>query len=388
MPDFIYKTRIPELLRYYIGKLLHTRNTKSTFDKKVAKVEIAGALHGLNIGDNALGKSIGVLLEENQIDYFYSNIYNISYTAKAKYLIVCGGATGTNDNIINIYQKYNSCPENVAFIGMDWEGEIHHLQDKVKNWLKKCHCISSRSKVWQNYLADVLSQSISKYHLDNVFSWLPNENVGAVTVSNGKTIGINMMSFYMQLDKYKNFVPGHGRASYLKENNPKQYDAIPQLGKWYVDLFKDLIDRYTKLGYKVVHIPFAIEDDLFARTVLKECKVKCIPFKDLNSTLSVLNGLEMMIASRYHALVFALSLQIPCKAFLYCNKSVDLYNELELSDDGVLSIFDLVNKNHSKIETFINSETFINIEPSILQRIWADTKTCISKNLNLHQWIK
>ena len=99
----------------------------------------------------------------------------------------------------------------------------------------------------------------------------------------------------------------------------------------YLDATRNAVRALLQRGNRVVHIPFAIEDDGLARALFRGMDVTFAPFRaSPHRVLTEVARCERLIATRFHAHVFALATQTPLLSLPYSDKCSLLLRDLGL----------------------------------------------------------
>ncbi len=317
------------------------------------EVALVGAFHGTNIGDNSLGLSVSEIVKTRYKKVELQNFYEINLWPVAKRAICSGGATGVRENLVNLTQRYQSTPEKVALVGMDFASDIPDFPNEVLTFLSEVKFISCRSKRQANSLSSILGRD-AMFHFDNAFSWSSlRYRANDLECRPERRLGFNTLNFFMTWARGKGFFSGSPLASWYRKQNSQLSDYIETLGLQYVKFIDKALDIYLERGWEVFHIPFTPEDDLFARTFFSE-KIKYLAFSpDPKKAFSSISQCNLFLSTRYHSMIFALCSQTPCIPFLYAAKCRDLIDDLEENVSGSVDRMEIVESFNQSIDKLV-----------------------------------
>lgn len=324
--------RITQLKCRYQEEL---RRFKNKFTN--SKVALAGAFHETNLGDITLRKPFEDVLKRKNIKFSIQNLYRFNSYKKREFVIITGGATGVQDNVSILHRYYGDKPENVFMCGMDFS-EVSNFRPENVAFLKRCNYISLRSKDQFEKLKKLGFSNIS-FAYDNAFA-LPHFSAKAKRT---KVIGFNMLNLFM-LWEDNAFKPGTPLLHQYKKNNPDAEKMILNIGPGYINLFNAMVNHYISKGYRVEHVPFAAEDDFFAKKTIVNNKVKFLKYS--RHTKRVIQGIsqyDRFYSTRFHATIFGFLSGTPTIPFIYSKKCNDLINDLQLNNDEFVWREEVVN---------------------------------------------
>ncbi len=335
---------------------LHSR-IKNNLARKVRQVEskdlaLAGAYHGLNVGDNALYDSVKSYMrgEAKKIDLYHLNEY-----PKYKKIIIGGGAVGVLDNIRTLMRYY--APSQVYMIGVDFSGDLLGFDDDVLSYLSNVSFISTRSKSQHEKFSTVLSQM--KYAPDNAFVLDSFQEVNPI--AEPKRLGVNLMNLFLYWDG-RRFVPGSPMMDWYKVNDPSLASYINTIGPAYLESMKEVVHWYAKQGWEVTHFPFTPVDEYLAAKVFKGVPIILNHFDPSPVRLiQEISKMDMMISTRFHAMVFSLLAGVPLLPVYYAKKCEDLMTDLGLD-----------------IEVGVRRTEFVESPKQAIEKLTAESAICFS----------
>lgn len=342
-------------------RMLYGNRAKATF--------VFGAYSGQNLGDMALGEALrsirGSRLHLLDIDGLSGFPH-----PNMNPLILGGGSIVGVDNIRRL-QRLNINPGGVEIMGVNFIGLTANWPKDVRDWVGACrHVIFRTSRELQ---IERMWLESATYAPDLAFclnfpSWKG--------IKSGR-IGINILPHFYRSRGFK-YVPGHGLEDFFKQVDPFHYQHITEIGPAYVALVRNLVAKYSP-HYNIEHIPFALEDELFAKVVFTGLPVKLIPYtENRQAVCSRMSSFEWFFATRYHAHVFAISIGLPVVGVLYGQKCMDLIADLGLSKRSFLQNTELVERNFS---SFINQipQAALMLEDATREQLQKDAISAYSK---------
>lgn len=343
----------------------------------IPEVALIGAFHGTNIGDNSLGLSVSEIAKTKYKKVELQNFYGINYWPVTEKAICSGGATGVRENLINLTQRYQSTPEKVALVGMDFASDIADYPDKVLEFLSKVKFISCRSKKQASSISDILSRD-AIFHFDNAFSWSSlRHKANNLEYPSKKRLGFNTLNFFMTWSRGNGFFTGSPLASWYRKQDSQLSGYIETLGLQYVKFINKVLDIYFERGWEIFHIPFTPEDDLFARTFFGK-KIKYKSFSpDPKKAFYSISKCNLFLSTRYHSMVFALCSQVPCIPFLYAVKCRDLIDDLGENASCSIDRMEIIESFSQSIDKLVYSAPY-NLTTEKLDALHKNTRAQIS----------
>lgn len=361
------------LAHYYLNK--QRANLSVFFDAKKSKmvkksqIGILGCYHRLNVGDMALGVSIQKIAEEQNVSTKIESIHRndcFKY-AKTDSIIFGGGSITTPDNFEKLKKSMSLAkkkPKNVAIVGVDLNAQ--YFSDDILELLQEVNFISYRCfyghKESQLNIQKILGRSDTIFHPDLVFglysSDLQQEAQLVENQNKPKILGINIYPWYLVLNRGK-WIAKDLSSNYFGISSMSQPDYI-SLNSDYIKLLLEMIAYYQSLGYEVHHIPFAVEDDLFARTVFGNSSIFFHKYTSTpSSVLRKVSNCSLFVGTRLHANIFSLIQRVPLISIAYGMKCENLFGDIEIPRSNQIT-------HDSFIENKGNHDFFLDIEPVVL----------------------
>jgi hypothetical protein len=345
-------------------KVLAKINEKYNLFKQIVNapsLSIIGAFHGINTGDITLGLSVKQQIKQPDLSWKFQNIYSLNSYPKCQFTICAGGATGVESVMTNLAQRNVDSPKKTALVGMNFAGDIANFPASTLEFLKQVSHISCRSKRECQQLAKVLGKDEIYYTPDNAFAYnFKSISTGIDLDRQSKVLGFNALPLFMQWVKSKGFVPGTPLANWYRENNSPIVPYIDRIGPAYIEYINRVISIYSSRGWKIVHIPFTPEDDLFARTFFRSTEINYHSFSpNPDRIFSHVQKCDLFISTRFHALVFALSAKVPCVPINYAVKCNDLLTDLNIDSEFSVDRCELVDSMEAQIAKTVSPQPVV-----------------------------
>jgi len=168
-----------------------------------------------------------------------------------------------------------------------------------------------------------------------------------------KTLGISLHDFYGT--SY-----GWGDYAYY----PEKID-MKMKQKQYFNYLNQTLKPNLKIiakEYKIVFIPFTLQDITFAREHLNNIDMKILNLKTPRQTLNTICGLDKMICMRYHSIIFSIIAEKPMFIISYQNKTRELTKKLKN-----VSYVDFLNPNIIDADFTIDKRDVIKLKKEMIK---------------------
>ena len=325
------------LIQYFIQKtwIRFATKIKKYLNFKSVDVYIIGAYHGFNAGDISMGVSIKKNANKLGINTQLISLDQISEirNGEANKYILGGGAIFSPKNLNNLIKKTENNLSNVAILGVDLH--LNHSEENL-NYLKNSAFMTSRfhpkKEVKYDFHQKLLRDDIV-WHPDLTFAFYPLPDQKKKEI-NKKIIGLNIFPFFYRrakkqwvFDCYADKIP-YNPSTKLSEH---QQIIIAQQ---YVNLMRRIVQTHLDEGFSVYHLPFALEDDLFAKFCLSNLPVKFLSFS--NKPHQIFNRMQLFekfIPTRLHAHIFAAIAKVPFLSISYGTKCRKLLEHLQVPQE-------------------------------------------------------
>lgn len=340
-------------------------NVKADFYREVIKAKlrtpelaIIGCYNTSNVGDLAMGWSIAKVAQS-----YGFNVSLQSYSGWSKFpdvekAIIGGGdiiASRTPSHLsafVNRRQKHVSETSIVSVSGALHDNEC---TEEELVFLQSVPFISARSRRFRDDLSKLISREVC-YYPDAAFA-LPQDNQfnSQRQVMGPPTLGINVMPHFWAVEQ-KRYIPGELSEWFLK-HFPEFSETHKRIAVNYIEAIRAAIRAAHAIGYRVRILPFSIEDEVFCHSLLRDLPVEFEPFA--NNPLCLMRSVSActrIIATRYHAHIFALSLGVPLMSISYYPKCSDLWVDLELPMEAQIDLSMLALDSNSIVDQLLHSQ--------------------------------
>lgn len=388
-----YTSSYFNLASYYTNKILANVDVRwdAIRSKRLQEVElgILGCYHRFNVGDMALGISIQRIAESKNVSSQLKSIHRDDYLKYSNTLsVILGGGSITLPENFKKLKKLMSLsrlePINIAIIGVDLNTQ--YFTEEIVAFLREvqfisCRCLYNKTEL---NLQKVLDRNNIVFHPDLAFSlYSDTQKIEPEFLENKnkpKILGINMYPWYSSLKRGKWVSEDHSR-SYFGDSSRYQLD-YSYLSIEYIKLFMEIIRFYQDLGYVVHHIPFAVEDDLFARSILRNTNVI---FNNHTSNpynvLKKMSDFSLFVGTRLHANIFALIQGIPLISIAYGKKCENLFVDLGIPHNNQITHENFI-QNNGKHDFFLDIDPVV-LPHKKLHKLSSDVKFSVERAIEL-----
>ncbi len=306
-------------------------------------VAVIGGYHGGNLGDIALGKSVLNQLQKKNIRSGLQTIYNLSKWPETPKAIVGGGAVGYSGSLNKVATRYLNNYKSVALLGVDFNEK--NYTGLSLDLLKGAAYVSCRSETQANKIKEITGRSDIKFHPDIAFSLLNDFckdirlQKNAPETKTAKKMLVNVVPLYATIREGE-IVP----VENYREERPELYEHFDQMHVSYKTVIRDLVSQALSQGYTVESIPFTPQDEKYARIILDGLPVKHIAYNsDPIKMLKKIASADWIIATRFHATIFALKTGAKLSPIAYAIKNELMLQELGISRNQYLTTSDFAN---------------------------------------------
>ncbi|MEM9700818.1 MAG: polysaccharide pyruvyl transferase family protein, partial [Planctomycetota bacterium] len=370
------------LLGRALGKAMNRVSRRATAtpapDDAIA---VIGAFHGRNVGDMALGSAVRQALEGrparlidiHRLEEFQPFLAN-------RPAIVAGGATGVRDNVTLLREYYGKAPERLAIVGWDVAADVPEWAPDEHDFLRSVAFLGLRDEAQAELLRDVLSRPDVTGHPDNAFSLLHDPAFARHTSADRRDdgpIGLNLLPLFMSRHGAR-WETGTALEAFYRRIGSPLADAVHTLGPAYVRAVRAFAEAQDR---PLVHLPFAPEDDLIARSALRGLDVKFEPYDaDPARTFAAVAECAEFLSTRFHATVFALIAGTPCHPVLYAAKCEALLADCGLKGDegAAVTRADLIADDGAAAERLIAGRPLRLADTSERDRLAAESAAALS----------
>lgn len=327
------------MIRFYTKSQI--QHFSRFISQKITAIEVAvvGAYHGGNLGDMALGRSVADFLLSKNVKSGLQTIFNLEKWSRATKAIIGGGAIGNSNSFKGISERYIGKYQNVAIVGVDFTEKEY--PESILKLIREASFVSCRSKQQADNLKEITGRDNIPFHPDLAFSLKvdfcrqhrPKTTVGRSNSS--KVLLINVLPLFADVK--------HGKIQPKEEHRLErpdlyEYGAFEKMHDTYKLVIRELIARALAEGYKVETIPFTPQDEDYAEIILDGLEITHTKYNpDPDLMLQKMMGASEILATRLHALIFALKVGKPFYPIAYSYKNEQLLESLGIDSSKYLS---------------------------------------------------
>jgi exopolysaccharide biosynthesis predicted pyruvyltransferase EpsI len=308
---------------------------------------ILGFNSGANIGDMALTSAVKQFCESRNIR---AVCQDLSHLSRWKFydvpVVVAGGGVLHKDVVAQLAERYE--PDRVAIVGVDhWSSKA--LMEH-QSWLREVAYFSSRSARFASTCESVLERPDIPIHPDLVFGF---DWTGVPSGHRSDMIGINCLPLYRSKNR------GNWRT-WISETDPFFEKANTEI-KAYDNLVVKLVEKAQSACRRLIHIPFAPEDHIYAIDKLKPLGVDCLSYSaSPRRAAAAIRSCKALIATRLHAKIFGYELGVPCIGLKYSQKCIDLDEVINFSGSKVTSQVEYQRHGDDFVRTLFDEQCRLN----------------------------
>ena len=307
-------------------------------NRKKYRIAIIGGYHKGNLGDMALGFAVQSIASKLNINSVLQTIYNLDKLPypKIEYAIIGGGACGYTDSMKKVAARYKNDYSKVAILGVDFN-EKEYKDEDVLNLLKYASWISCRNNIQKQILTQITNRKDILVHPDIAFSLYKDACKEYRYKKKDKTMLINLVPLYSKIENGEVFPVDNYR-----EERPELYENYKQMIDSYIKGVRIVVEDALKKGYTVESLPFTPDDASFTRMALKGLPVKYNSYSSIpKDIIKKMSKADTILATRYHATIFAMKLGANIIPLAYARKNEYLLNELGVDRNAYLTTEDL-----------------------------------------------
>jgi hypothetical protein len=323
------------------------------------EIAIIGSVHRENVGDMALSESVASILEERGartgMQLLGDGRLGLSrWPLGEGKAMVAGGALGREKRIRPLVDRFREQPGQVALIGMSFWSLDELSQDSL-DFLRRVGYISCRNR---RDVEELKNEGISdaKFAYDSAFSFPLRE-----TEAQPKRLGMNVVSRHM-VREGREYIPSEDR---------------PNFGPNYIRAMRRVAQSHLDRGWRVVHIPFTKEDELYAEVVFDGVDVEEKRYDyNVERVYEGVSRCARFVGTRYHAHVFSLLAQVPFLSFSYATKCTLLKEDLSMPETAQATREEVVSDSEEVAERFLTQDGFT-LDDRSLQEIRSGVRANI-----------
>lgn len=309
---------------------------------KNSSLVVLGGYHGENTGDWAMGEAILIAAAEQNIDARTVAMRDAQTVGEStKHVIIGGGAVATPEVLEVVAEVWAKNEFRVTMVGVDFSANMGEFSSLVQRMCQASTSIGLRHGNQYERVRKWANNSDTYVHADLAFSLPPP----AVPNSKSRTLAVNVLPLY-HMHASGAFKAGSPLSDMYKRNNSGFYGKIEEIANAYVNFVQTYTAEYVANGYRIIHVPFAPEDDAFARAILPKHTV-FYPFTlDLAKLETVISNSEVFLPTRFHALVAGLRTHSNIVPLAYAGKAEQLLTDFGVENEKIINREKLIsNKN-------------------------------------------
>jgi hypothetical protein len=263
-------------------------------------IALAGAYHYENLGDMALAATGSVLWPGPKRPALQTTA-NIEKWPGRPLTLICGGAIVNDELVVKLRSRFGEYPINLGLIGVELTKFGTPLSRDSAEFLAALPFFAVRNRSQSDLFERHGIRAAPLVIPDVVFGApfdVPTSGKDAHPV-----LGINATR-------------GLGKETPVSNNQRRVINEVRRL------FFRTAVKQAIKRGWRVEHVPFAISDDLCGRTLLDGLPVHFLSYDpDPARVYARVARMAGFVATRYHALIFALRAGVPVIPFHYASKN-------------------------------------------------------------------
>jgi len=320
------KTTMNGRTRYLLSKIKAKSANAIRLRSTNRRLMVLGGYHGENTGDWAMGQAIKSAARAQNIDAQLIAMRDIGRIETiAKHVIIGGGAVATPEALNPIADIWAEIPFRVTLVGVDFSASMNEFSPNVQRMCQAATSIGLRHEAQFMRVRNWSKNEQTYVHSDVAFALrMPN-----IERERSRTLAMNLLPLF-HVHSSGRFKPGSALSAMYQRNNSKFFGRIEDIAGAYVRFVKNIEMDYSNRGYSVIHVPFAPEDDAFARAILPK-RTRFSPFSlDLCKIERKIAAAELFVPTRFHALVAGIRTKTPMLPIAYAGKAESL-----LTDFGV-----------------------------------------------------
>ncbi len=333
-------------------KLDHRLRFASQMIRK-PRLAVAGSYYGGNCGDMSLGRVVQEHAQELNYRSGLQTLSNLRVWPRSEAILLGGGAIGLREPMETVASLYD--PSKVAISGVDFHEET--FTPEIIKFLKKIRHITCRFEQQRNILTEILQRDDIERHWDLCFALPTPPSVKRVNETPTK-IGINLLPMQMH-NANGRFEPN---PYYRGGTNGNEKQGI-KIAENYAEYFRWICIREIENKNHVVHLPFTLEDNLYAREVLKGLPVEFHTYTgNYNAVFRKMSDMKRFYSSRFHSAIFSMILKKPLLPMCYSYKCKWLLDDAGAGSENCIYPEDLLDNWKKKADTDFDGFTMSDIQ--------------------------
>lgn len=292
---------------------------------------VLGGYHGENTGDWAMGTAIRAAATSQNIHARTLAMRDCERLKSARNVIIGGGAVATPEALKRVAEIWSSNPFRVALVGVDFSANMAEFSPQIQKMCQAATSIGLRHKSQLQRVRDWSKNDQTYVHADVAFSLeLPDLNA-----PKSRTLTMNVLPLF-RVHAAGRFQAGSALSAMYQRNKSKFHDKIEHIAAAYVGFVRRIANAYSDKGYQIVHIPFAPEDDAFARAILPK-RTRFVPFSlSFARCEQEIASSELFVPTRFHAVVAGIRTRTPILPIAYAGKVEGLLTDFGVTPSQII----------------------------------------------------
>lgn len=350
-----------------------------------ASLGVVGAYNTSNVGDLAMGWTIRRIAELRRAKPELQSLSSLdAYPRRSCTILGGGGLIHLHQPTSTLQLLLRHSPDKLAFVGVDGRIEPNECSEQVRSMLQRVAWIGVRNDVIREEMSAITDRSDIQVAPDVAFALASTLDAkGKPTGRHGDApiLGINVVPNLISV-KGRSVQANSQSSPWFQKHFPEEAVVYGEIGQRYIELFRNVVEVYRSRGWTIRHIPFAVEDDVLARTVLANAGVEFVTYRaNPVSVLAEVSTCTCMIASRFHAHVFALLSRTPVLSVAYAPKCGSLWSELALNREAQIRNLDLVRDPARALATLSEMEPAV-LDEAVHQEVQRSARTAVDQALS------
>lgn len=294
---------------------------------------IVGCYNTSNVGDRSFATVLHELSAQSGAGFDMASYGAMSPSHWSRPLLIGGGGllNGQVDTPLTrlLLDPRRSGAARMAMVSIATSYGVAPLRDGLKAALSSAGLLAVRDSVTAEWLRSELPDREILQHPDIAFL-LPELCGWQAPVRQPGSIGINIMPVLLERTRGA-WRPKAKLSEAFHRASPSVAAQGTATAEAYLTIVRQTVIALIQKGHRLVHIPFALEDDGLARALLQGTGVTFKPFNaDPHAVLTDVASCEAFIATRFHGHVFALATGTPLHSLPYSDKCSLLLRDLGL----------------------------------------------------------
>jgi polysaccharide pyruvyl transferase WcaK-like protein len=294
---------------------------------------VVGCYNTSNVGDSSFATVLKALSAERGAGFDQASYGAVSPSQWSRPLLIGGGGllNGQVETPLTrlLLEPRRSRTAPLAMVSIATSYGVAPLRDELKAALSSARLLAVRDSVTANWLQAELPGAAVVQHPDIAFL-LPELAGWRAPARQAGTIGINIMPVLMERTGGA-WRPKKSLSAAFHRASPRVAAQGTATAEAYLSIVRQTVIALVQRGHRVVHVPFAMEDDGLARALLQGTGIAFNPFsEEPHRVLTAVASCEGFIATRFHGHVFALATGTPLHSLPYSDKCSLLLSDLGL----------------------------------------------------------